>query len=52
MYYFFNNFSDIGKKRDRSVVVVKESRYDFENWNYFFNFTHAGENTLRKGFAY
>ena len=37
MYYFFNNFSSIGKKRDRSVVAVIESRFVFENWNYFCN---------------
>ena len=37
MYYFFNNFSSIGKKRDRSVVAVIESRFVFKNWNYFCN---------------
>ena len=47
MYYFFNNFRNIGKKIDRSVVVVIESRFFFKHWNFFCNFRHAeGEHMM------
>ena len=35
MYYFFNNFAHIERRRDRSVVVVIEFQFNFENWNFF-----------------
>lgn len=40
-----NNFPDVGKRRDRFVVVVIEFGFIFENLNYICNFTHARENT-------
>lgn len=47
VHYFFSIIVNTGY---RSVVVVIESRFIFENWNYFRNFTNARENTW--GFAY
>ena len=48
VYYFFSIIVNTGY---RSVVVVIEYRFVFENWNYFRNFTNARESTWCKKFA-